>query len=226
MATTPLRPEELERDLGFGAVVSRESEQRLLNRDGTFNVEREGIGFWQTLNLYHTLLTMTWPRFFALVVGYYVIANGLFAASYLACGPDVLQGTIGLENPFARAFFFSVETSSTVGYGNLVVHGMAANLIMLVEVLFAVLSFAVITGVVFARFSRPVAQIALDWLLAQKPWIVPIPGTTKLHRLEENIGAAALGLTPNDLREIDTALAKIPVQGERYPEELQRMVGR
>ncbi len=69
------------------------------------------------------------------------------------------------------------------------------------------------------------AQLALAWLLAQKPWIVPIPGTTKLPRLEENIGAAALALTPEDLRDMDIAAAKIPVQGERYPEELQRMTG-
>jgi aryl-alcohol dehydrogenase-like predicted oxidoreductase len=69
------------------------------------------------------------------------------------------------------------------------------------------------------------AQIALAWLLAQKPWIAPIPGTTKLHRLEENIGAASIELTPEDLREIDHAAMKIPVQGERYPEELQRMTG-
>ena len=70
------------------------------------------------------------------------------------------------------------------------------------------------------------AQIALAWLLAQRPWIVPIPGTTKLHRLEENIGAAAVELTPDDLREIDSALSKIPVQGARYPEHLQQRVGR
>jgi len=69
------------------------------------------------------------------------------------------------------------------------------------------------------------AQIALAWLLAQKPWIVPIPGTTKLSRLEENIGAAAIELTSDDLREIDSAASKITVQGERYPEHLQRMVG-
>ena len=70
------------------------------------------------------------------------------------------------------------------------------------------------------------AQVALAWLLAQKPWIVPIPGTTKLHRLEENIGAAAVELTPDDLRQIDSAASKIPVQGARYPEELQKLVGR
>jgi len=70
------------------------------------------------------------------------------------------------------------------------------------------------------------AQIALSWLLAQKPWIVPIPGTTKLHRLEENIGAVNVELSPDDLRELDTAASKIPVQGARYPEELQKLVGR
>ena len=70
------------------------------------------------------------------------------------------------------------------------------------------------------------AQIALAWLLAQKPWIVPIPGTTKRHRLEENIGAAAIALTPDDLREIDNAASAITVQGERYPEHLERMTGR
>jgi aryl-alcohol dehydrogenase-like predicted oxidoreductase len=70
------------------------------------------------------------------------------------------------------------------------------------------------------------AQIALAWLLAQKPWIVPIPGTTKLHRLEENLGAANLELTPEDLQQIQDALAEIEVQGARYPEHLQKLVGR
>ena len=70
------------------------------------------------------------------------------------------------------------------------------------------------------------AQIALAWLLAQKPWIVPIPGTTKLHRLEENIGAAAVELTADDLSEIESAASKITVQGARYPEEIEQMTGR
>jgi aryl-alcohol dehydrogenase-like predicted oxidoreductase len=70
------------------------------------------------------------------------------------------------------------------------------------------------------------AQIALAWLLAQKPWIVPIPGTTKLHRLEENIGAAGVELTTDDLRDVDRAVSKVTVQGARYPEHLQRLVGR
>ena len=83
---------------------------------------------------------------------------------------------------------------------------------------------------VIARFAQQrratPAQIALAWLLAQKPWIVPIPGTTKLHRLEENLGAVDVELSAEDLRELENAAAKIPVQGARYSEELQRMVGR
>jgi aryl-alcohol dehydrogenase-like predicted oxidoreductase len=70
------------------------------------------------------------------------------------------------------------------------------------------------------------AQIALAWLLAQKPWIVPIPGTTKLPRLDENNGSLAIKLTSDDLREIDSAASKITVQGDRYPERLRRMSGR
>jgi aryl-alcohol dehydrogenase-like predicted oxidoreductase len=81
-------------------------------------------------------------------------------------------------------------------------------------------------GAIAARNNATPAQLALAWLLAQKPWIVPIPGTTKLRRLEENIGAAAIQLTSDDLREIDRAASKIPVQGARYPENLERMTGR
>jgi aryl-alcohol dehydrogenase-like predicted oxidoreductase len=81
-------------------------------------------------------------------------------------------------------------------------------------------------GEVAERKQATPAQIALAWVLAQQPWIAPIPGTTKLHRLQENIGAVAVELTPDDLREIDNAAAQITVQGARYPENLQRMVGR
>ncbi|MBV9122720.1 MAG: aldo/keto reductase, partial [Planctomycetes bacterium] len=81
-------------------------------------------------------------------------------------------------------------------------------------------------GKVARRKAATPAQVALAWLLAQKPWIVPIPGTTKLHRLEENIGAAAVELTPDDLREIENAAAQIRVQGARYSEQHERLTGR
>src|ERR1022692_1444005 len=81
-------------------------------------------------------------------------------------------------------------------------------------------------GSIGQRKKATPAQIALAWLLAQKPWIVPIPGTTKLHRLEENIGAVSVELTPDDLRDIENAASKITVQGARYPEKLEQMTGR
>jgi len=81
-------------------------------------------------------------------------------------------------------------------------------------------------AVIAARKRVTSAQIALAWLLAQRPWIVPIPGTTKLSRLEENIGAASVELTPDDLHDIDAAAAHVKVRGERYPESLERMTGR
>ncbi len=81
-------------------------------------------------------------------------------------------------------------------------------------------------GKIAARKKATAGQIALAWLLAQKPWITPIPGTTKLNRLEENLGAAAIELTKDDLREIEGAAAKITVQGDRYPEALERLTGR
>ena len=81
-------------------------------------------------------------------------------------------------------------------------------------------------GEIAKRKKATPAQIALAWLLAQKPWIVPIPGTTKLHRLEENIGAASIDLTPDDLRDIENAASKIAVQGARYPEKMEQMTGR
>ena len=81
-------------------------------------------------------------------------------------------------------------------------------------------------GKIAERKKATPAQIALAWLLAQKPWIVPIPGTTKLERLDENIGAVAVELTSDDLREIDSAASKITVQGARYPEKLEQMTGR
>ena len=83
-----------------------------------------------------------------------------------------------------------------------------------------------VLGTAIAGALGTVIVFGLAWLLARKPWIVPIPGTTKLHRLRENIGAASVQLAPEDLRELESAASKITVQGARYPEQLQKLVGR
>jgi inward rectifier potassium channel len=145
-------------DLGFGDVVTRRRGYRLINRDGSFNVRVRKGNWWRTLFSYHTLLSMSWPRLFALLVTGFIAANALFALAYLACGRDALAGDPPL-GPSARAFFFSVETLATIGYGNIVPQTVAANVIVTIEALVGLLGLAVSTGVVFARFSRPVADI-------------------------------------------------------------------
>ena len=93
-----------------------------------------------------------------------MLGNALFAAAYLACGPEALAGsTLGLEShPFLRAFFFSVETLSTIGYGNVAPTGLAANMVVTVEALAGLMGFAIVTGLLFARFSRPTAKIVFS----------------------------------------------------------------
>src|SRR3954464_13615258 len=86
----PVPPDDPNLDLGFGSVVARESRKRLLNRDGTFNVRREGLGFWESLSTYHYFLTITWPKFLGYVAAVYVIVNALFAAAFVACGTGEL----------------------------------------------------------------------------------------------------------------------------------------
>jgi inward rectifier potassium channel len=154
-------PVEEIRDLGFGSVVSSESRHRLLNRDGTFNVRRTGLGFWASLNLYHAFLTTTWPAFLFLMTGSYVLINAAFAGGYLLCGPEALAGAAaGISSVrFLRAFFFSVQTFSTIGYGMITPVGPAANLVVTLEALIGLLWLALTTGLIFARFARPTARI-------------------------------------------------------------------
>jgi inward rectifier potassium channel len=162
MAANPLPPPpDPNADLGFGSVVTRESRKRLLNRDGTFNVRRQGLSFLEALSAYHYLITISWRLFLTYVAATYVLTNALFAFGYLACGPRALSGFANAAMParFIRAFFFSVHTLATIGYGNIVPANLAANVLVAVESLIGLLAFSVIAGIVFARFARPVARI-------------------------------------------------------------------
>ena len=133
-----------DRDLGFGSVVSRDSQQRLLNPDGSFNVERRGLSFWASLSLYHSLLTMPWGKFLTMVVIGYIGTNAFFAVLYVMCGPDALAipNDVGITSSFVRAFFFSVQTFSTIGYGHIYPVGIAPNIIVAAESLVGLLGFA------------------------------------------------------------------------------------
>jgi inward rectifier potassium channel len=153
-----------DRDLGFGTVVGRDSRRRLLNRDGSFNVVRRGLGVLDTWAPYHLLLTMTWPRFFAVVAAIYVGLNLVFAALFAAFGPDALTGALehGHGGTFARAFFFSVQTFATIGYGQVAPQGLGPNLLVTFEALVGLMFQALATGLLFARFARPTASIAFS----------------------------------------------------------------
>lgn len=164
-------PEEPPRDLGFGSVVASESRERLLNRDGTFNVGRRGLSIFESLSPYHALLSITWPQFLGGVAFSYLLLNTLFAALYLLCG----DGAIGAGPArFGPAFFFSVETFSTIGYGNMVPVGLAANAVMTLEAFVGLLWVALATGIVFARFSRPTARV----IFSRSAVVAPYRGIT------------------------------------------------
>ena len=156
-------PEEL-RDLGFGTRVAQQSRQRLLNRDGSFNVFRRGLSFFGRIDAFHALLTMSWRRFFALSFAFYVVVNVLFAVAYMLCGPGALLGVsqAGWPERLPWAFFFSVETFTTVGYGNIAPQTIAADVLVTLEAFVGLLATALVTGIAFARFTRPTASVAFS----------------------------------------------------------------
>ncbi len=152
--------EEEFKDLGFGTGAAAGG-SRLLNQDGSFNIERRGLKDGWTVNIYHSLITMSWTKFSLLVLAFYVLANLLFAMLYLIAGTDQLEGTTGISylGKFSDAFFFSAQTITTVGYGKMNPQGVFANTIAAAESMFGLLGFAFATGLLYGRFSRPVAKI-------------------------------------------------------------------
>jgi inward rectifier potassium channel len=175
------RPEvaqDLNKDLGFGSVVANQSRQRFLNRDGSFNVVRDGLKPFASLSLYHSLLTMTWPRFLGLVIAFFLVTNSVFATLYSSLGPGALLSNVPppttWHGQWFAAFFFSVHTFATIGYGDVVPVGMGANLLVVLETLVGLLGFALATGILFARFSRPTARL----LFSERAIIAPYRGIT------------------------------------------------
>ena len=167
------------KDLGFGTEVARGTRRRLLNRDGSFNVSLEGLNPLSSLGLYQWLLRISWPQFLLFICLYYVAVNALFAGAYLLCGADALQTSTGqfANQPFYRAFFFSVDTFATIGYGNIYPVGVLANTLLSLEALLSIVSVALVTGVMFARFSRPSARI----IYSRNAVVAPYRGRTALE---------------------------------------------
>ena len=163
MPDSSQQQDRLRQDLGLGGRLSERARVRLLNHDGTFNVRRNNLGPLHPFNAYHTLLSLTIPRLLLLLCLGYVVTNAFFASLYWLCGPGALAGAA--TSPAARfedCWFFSVQTLATIGYGRIVPVTHATNLLVAAEALVGLLGFAVVSGLLFARFTRPTAKISFS----------------------------------------------------------------
>ena len=148
-------------DLGLGTRNNVGGGYRALNKDGSFNVKKINVPFFERLNFFHSLITMSWPRFFTFILVGYFIINTLFASIYTLIGVENLTG-IEADTPFDQfmeGFFFSAQTITTLGYGRVAPMGYPANIVAAVESMLGLLGFALATGLLYGRFSRPSAKI-------------------------------------------------------------------
>ncbi len=146
-------------DLGIGRVQAEQS-ARFLNKDGRFNTRRVGLDRWESLNPFYALISMQWTKFFSMLMIGFLLLNIFFATLYWLCGPNALA--MSTPNPmgqFLRAFFFSIETLSTIGYGHIAPSTFSAHVVSSAEAFLGLLLTAVMTGVIFARFSKPNSRI-------------------------------------------------------------------
>jgi inward rectifier potassium channel len=149
-----------EKHTGF-ATQNGNQGSRLMNKDGSYNVIRKGMPLLNRLNRFHDLITMRWTTFNSMVIVFYVLINLLFTSLYMLFGVEDLGGTFGQSTPdkFWEAFFFSCQTFTTVGYGRINPIGLPANIIASFESLIGLMSFALATGLIYGRFSRPHAKL-------------------------------------------------------------------
>ena len=160
-------------DSGLSNLVANQG-SRFLNKDGSFNVHKTGVPLMQRLSFFNALITMSWPRFLLIVVSTYFLLNLFFASIYYLIGIDHLAGATGRTpgEQFLEEFFFSAQTLTTVGYGRVNPVGLAANILASLEAMTGLLCFALATGLLYGRFSRPVANI----IFSQKALVAPYRG--------------------------------------------------
>lgn len=164
-------------DTGFGAEANRIG-GRFVNKDGSFNLRKEGLPLWKRLSIYSYLMNLSVFRFYIIILLFYIIINLVFTSLYLLMGDDQLQGFVD-EGKWGRiwdTFFFSTETFTTVGYGRVNPVGFAAHVIASMESLCGWLSFALVTGLIYGRFTRPKAYLAFS----ENALISPYRGGTAL----------------------------------------------
>lgn len=134
---------------------------RLLNRDGSSNIRKKGLSFFDRFHLYHLMISMKLPTFLLVIFTIYALVNLIFATGYLAIGVDNLvdSNVVNVESAFFRAYFFSSQTLTTLGYGQMSPTGVGANVLATIEAFVGLLLFALLTGLLYGRFSRPRAKL-------------------------------------------------------------------
>lgn len=147
-------------DLGLGT-KNTSGGFRSLNKDGSFNVKKTNVRFFERLNFFHSLITMSWSRFFAVILLTYFCANILFASIYTVLGIEYLTGMDSAfkMHPFIESFFFSAQTITTLGYGRVAPIGFLVNVVAAIESMIGLLFFALATGLLYGRFSKPRSRI-------------------------------------------------------------------
>ncbi len=146
--------------------------KRIINKDGRFNVRHSG-GTWRDSHPYLFLISTSWINFFLLVAAAFVVVNLVFAGIYIATGPENIRASANttFPNTFLKIFFFSAHTLTTVGYGNLYPDGIAANVISALEALVGLMGFAIATGLLFGRFSKPSARLGFSETMIVAPYM-------------------------------------------------------
>lgn len=186
------------RDTGFSSKGDLTG-KRLLNKDGSSNIRKEGLSFFRKFHLYHTLVSMKLGTFLLATFSVYLLVNLIFALGYVAVGVDNLvdSSIVNIDSKFLRAFFFSSQTLTTLGYGQMSPTGIGANLIATVEAFIGLVMFALLTGLVYGRFAKPRAKI----MYSDKALVSPYrdQGTGLMVRLANqkntsiiNVGASML----------------------------------
>src|SRR3989338_7652055 len=155
------------KDPGLGSSFDSKL-KRLVNEDGSYNIRRIG-GLTGIRDFYKFLIDLNWWKFLLLSFGIYLFINALFAVVYLLVGIDQLAGIDPQHSDFLNAFFFSVQTLTTIGYGHIAPSGLAANLVAVVESFIGLLSIALITGLLYGRFSKPSSKIAFTKYIMLTP---------------------------------------------------------
>nr|WP_294898866.1 ion channel [uncultured Pedobacter sp.] len=158
-------------DLGFGKIPTQNN-QRMLNKDGSSNIIRKGLPFFKPHEAYNSLINMSWRKFWSIILLSYLAINVFFASIYVALGIEHIQGETGItaRDHFFDAFFFSAQTISTVGYGHLSPQGFATSIIAAIESMLGLLTFALATGLLYGRFSRPSAKITYSENILVSPY--------------------------------------------------------